>query len=103
MRLARRVTTRLSDINADTTGAGVDFADSVAAGKQVEKLLLQLLTLNTSDPMEARQVRSILGELHVWLFGELRPHLDHLEQVWEKLEDGIHLVAPPEPEDHKIL
>lgn len=96
--LANRITAWLQRIDADTTGAGVDFADSVAAGKKAEELLLQLVALDTSDPAQVRQAQDILGELHAWLLGELRPHLDHLEQVWETLEDALYLRAP-DPDD----
>lgn len=96
--LAGRVTAWLRQIDSHTTGAGVDFADTVTAGKRIEKLLLQILALNTADPIQVREARSVLGELHAWLFGELRPHLDHLEQVWETLEDALYMRAP-DPED----
>lgn len=96
--LARRIRAWLVEIDAHTTGAGVDFADAIAAAKEIEALVLRLLSLRTSDVAQAREARSILGELYAWLFGELRPHLNHLEQVWEKLEDAL-AVRAPEPDD----
>lgn len=87
--LAGRVTQWLAEIGCESTGAGVDFADCIAAGKRVEMLLSELLALAPANPSEARDALRVLGELYAWLFGELRPHLDHLEEIWEQLEESV--------------
>jgi hypothetical protein len=87
--LAKRLTQWLAEIGCESTGAGVDFADCIAAGKRAEMLLGELLALSPTDPLDAREALRVLGELHAWLLGEMRPHLDHLAEVWETLEDNV--------------
>lgn len=94
--LAERVARWLTVIRAESTGAGVDFADSIAAAWAVEELLQQLLLLDPRNPADAREAQRTLGEMYVWLFNELRPHLDELERAWDTLEDRLGVFAPEE-------
>ena len=76
------------------TDIAVDFADNIAAAWRVEELLPRLMSLRTDDGSEAAQALACVGELHAWLFGEMKHHLEELEHAWPALEAHFEKLAP---------
>ena len=98
VRTADRLAAWLTKIGAESTGAAVDFADTVAAAWVIEDGVQYLLTLDPTHPDDARQALDKLGEMYAWLFNELRYHVDQLERAWPVIEGSLAAVAPDEPE-----
>jgi len=76
------------------TNIAVDFADLFAAARRSEALLARLMSMHTDDRSEAEQALAYVGELHAWLFGEIKHHLEELEHAWPALEAHFEKLAP---------
>jgi hypothetical protein len=59
------------------------------AAKRVEGAVQSLLSLNPGDRAHAETVIDKLGELHAWLFTEMKPHLEELEAAWSSIEAPV--------------
>ena len=76
------------------TDIAVDFADLIAAARESEALLSRLMSLHMDDRSEAEQALACVGELHAWLFGEIKHHLEELERAWPDLEAHLEKLVP---------
>lgn len=92
-------------ISAWTRSAGlshvhvsVDLADIVAAASYAEQALQEMLALDVNDPAQAAEALDRLGQIHAWLFTELKVHLEQLEQKWPDLEERLAALAPSDEE-----
>lgn len=79
----------LRDAGVESPGLAVDMIDAVAAGRQVEKLVDQIVRIDVSESEGANKVLEHLGTLHALLFTELKPHLRNLEKAWPRFERAI--------------
>jgi len=66
-------------------GVAVDLADLLRAASKARGLLERLLAtdLNAEDGLD--EALELAVEIEVWLFHELKPHLENLERNWERV------------------
>jgi hypothetical protein len=67
----------------------IDLADVLYAGQRADEILSELLTLNLEDPSGRDRAADLTAELHAWLFGEMKHHLEQLEANWSEVEAAV--------------
>ncbi len=87
--LVGRVSTWLAKAGVANSGMAVDFADIIAAAGRVAELLAATIGCDPSVPDDADRALTSITEMHAWLFTEMRPHLETLEQSWSTLEGRL--------------
>jgi hypothetical protein len=96
--LAGRLSEWLRAAGVTHTEMAVDLADIISAAKYAESALMEMLKLDVSNRTDADEALGRLGQLHTWLFTEMKHHLEELEQAWPELETRLVALAPDDPE-----
>lgn len=98
--LARRISHWLRSAGVTQTELAVDFADTLRAAEHVQVLIGQLLALDPTNPADAEQALQRLGQLHSWLFGEMKYHIEELWLGWPEIESQLERASPDQgPEE----
>lgn len=92
--LAGRLGAWLREAGVEQSEVAVDFADTVMAGRSVEAILSRLVSLRPESPQDGEEALRLLGELHTWIFGEMKFHIQELERAWPRLEEKLGELAP---------
>lgn len=78
------------------TELAVDVADLLYAARKVEGAVQELLRLDLTERDHVERAVDELGNMHAWLFTEIKPHLEDLEAGWSSIENPIASSIPDE-------
>lgn len=87
--LAKELAAWLRHAGVEQTDLAVDIADLLAAAKHIDSNVRSLLTLDLGNQKDAEAAAEKVGEMEVWLFTEMKPHLENLESGWQAVEDAV--------------
>jgi hypothetical protein len=89
----------IEDPDARATLA-VGLVDSLAAAQRIAADLESLLELNPAQPAQADEALQLAGNMHAWLFTELKDHVSDMELVWESaFENELARRGSPDEEE----
>ena len=72
---------------------GVGFADILYAASEAQRILDQVVALDPTSLVGAEQALGHLGYLHALFLGEIKSHLEDLDQAWPVLEERLAAAA----------
>jgi hypothetical protein len=67
----------------------VDLADLLRAASEARGLLERLLTTDLDAEGGREEALEAAVEIEVWLFHEVKPHLEDLERNWERVLEQL--------------
>lgn len=95
---AARLSRWLGDAGFPQPDIAVDFVDVIDAAAHIQELLVRVTELGHDGGSDADQALACLGEIEVWLFGEMKHHLRNLERAWPALQAHLERLAPDDEE-----